>query len=99
MKVWILEGNLRPMVEFASYVVGYEFDDIDWDAVALGLRDTDVEKEAWFEYPLVGDRSLSLKVALSPGEIVAWVWVDTDPELETRLMDAAVLMADYSLSR
>jgi hypothetical protein len=42
----IWQENLRPMFEFASQLVGYQFDDLDWDAVALGVRETDYEAGA-----------------------------------------------------
>jgi hypothetical protein len=94
---WIFEENLRPMFEFASSLVGYEFDVLDWDAVTTGLRGTDVEKQRWFEYPLAGNQPLTLSVALDPGSSVVFVAADADGDLEVRLGAAADLMGMYRL--
>jgi len=85
------------MFEFASSLVGYEFDTLDWDAVAIGLRDTDVERQQWFEYPLSGRQSLALKVALDPGSSVVFVEAEADGALAARLDAAAELMATFWL--
>ena len=87
------------MFEFASQLVGYEFDNLDWDAVASGVRETDYEEQRWFEYALSGRQSLTLGAALDSGTRVAWIRAATDGEMEIRLNVAADLMADYALKR
>ena len=99
MEGWIWEKNLRPMFEFASLLVGYEFDDLDWDAVASAIRETDYEEQHWFEYPLAGRQSLTLGAALDSGTRVAWIRATTEGEIELRLKVAADLMANYTLTR
>jgi hypothetical protein len=99
VEAWIWHENLRPMFEFASQLVGYEFDDLDWDAVALGLRQTDYEARRWFEYPLSGRPSLTLEAALDTGTSVAWIRAPTEGEMGLRLEVAADVMAEYILTR
>jgi hypothetical protein len=95
----ILEENLRAMCEHASFLVGYEFDDLDWDAVTVGLRGTDVEAQRWFEYPLCGRQQVTLRVALDPGSSVVFVGTDAEDDLRARLESATDLMAEYELRR
>ena len=37
-----------------GWVVGYEFDSDDWEAIRFGLEGTDEEAERWFDYDLLG---------------------------------------------
>ncbi|MFF1298786.1 MULTISPECIES: hypothetical protein [unclassified Streptomyces] len=47
--------NLRTFLELLSGYVHYDFDDTDWDTVALGIEETDDEDTtAWYDYPLHG---------------------------------------------
>jgi hypothetical protein len=96
---WIFEENLRAMFEHASYLVGYEFDDLDWDAVTLGLRGTSIEAQQWFQYPLAGRQRLTLTVAVDPRSSVVFVGADAEGDLKARLESAADLMARYQLRR
>ncbi|MFJ8361450.1 hypothetical protein [Streptomyces sp. NPDC093984] len=49
-------GNVRLFLELLSSYLAYDFDDTDWDTIALGLEPTDDTEEvaAWYAYPLVG---------------------------------------------
>src|SRR5206468_992400 len=101
MQTWIWEHNLRPMFEFTSILVGYDFDDADWDAITVGVADTEVEVQRWFEYPLKGQISLTLRVARDGGSNIVALETDGDADdvLEVRLETAAALMAHYRLLR
>lgn len=46
--------NLRTFLEALSGYLLYEFDDTDWDTVALGLESTDDEVADRYDYPLEG---------------------------------------------
>ncbi|MER6180884.1 hypothetical protein [Streptomyces sp. NPDC001652] len=47
--------NLRTFLELLSGYVHYDFDDTDWETVALGIEETDDEDTAaWYDYPLDG---------------------------------------------
>lgn len=50
------EQSLRPFLEATSWLAGYAFDDLDWDAATVGLERANAgeDDEEWFEY-LLGD--------------------------------------------
>ncbi|WP_405644058.1 hypothetical protein [Streptomyces sp. NBC_00019] len=52
----IRSENLRTFLELLSEYVHYDFDDTDWDTIALGIEETDAEDDpaAWYAYPLHG---------------------------------------------
>ncbi|WP_410789929.1 hypothetical protein [Kribbella sp. C-35] len=70
---WIIDTNLRPLCESVAEFVGYAFDDSDWQAIDTALPTTDVEQSAWYDYPLLGQVSVTLLVAADPGSSVVFV--------------------------
>lgn len=66
---WVLESNLRPLCAVVSDLIGYDFDDADWQAVEYGLSGTDDDRPAtaWFRYPLAGRTQVDLRIAQAVG--------------------------------
>ena len=89
--------NLRPFFRFAAEQVDYDFDDLDWGAVVEGLQATDLEADAWFEYPLAGSRPLEVAVAKDVGSTVVFVRAHGNTAIESKLASAISLMQTYSL--
>ncbi|WMD03819.1 hypothetical protein [Streptomyces sp. FXY-T5] len=89
---WIFEEGLRPFCETIAEFSGYEFDDLDWQAVGNALPHTDVEKpDGWYDYPLSGRVPLTLLVADDPGSSVVFVRVTGNPDGRTRAQIEAAL--------
>jgi hypothetical protein len=99
MEGWILEENVRAFFETAAELVGYRFDDTDWDAVAHGLTATDSETNRWFDYPLEGERAVAVSAANDPGTSVVLVRASGDDAAARALDTAAMLMQSYTLTR
>jgi hypothetical protein len=89
---WVYESNLRPFLEAVSWLAGYGFDDLDWEAVTFGLQradDWDSDQD-WFDYEL-GAVAVRLR-----GVFVVYVEVDTPPELDRRSIEVvAMVMQNY----
>ena len=60
---WIFKQNLLPTLLIFSHLVGYDFDDDDLNAIEYGLTGTSNEKNIWWSYQLVGDRTINLRFA------------------------------------
>jgi len=60
---WIEGANTWLAVFYIARLVGYDFDDCDWQAIALGLEGTDADADRWFDYPLVGKMPVQLLLA------------------------------------
>ena len=95
LKDWIFEENLRPWLEVLSQIVGYEFDDLDWDAVRGGITGTDVERSLWYEYPL-GENS-RVGVAHDPGTAVVMVRASLSAAAAERVKVAILISQSYRL--
>jgi hypothetical protein len=89
MKDWVLEDNLRPWLEIVSGIVGYAFDDWDWDAVQAGVVDTDSEHGPWYEYPL-GARPTTIRLAREPGTAIVAVSLESIAEPQRDLIELAI---------
>ncbi|MEU3936589.1 hypothetical protein AB0E85_31825 [Streptomyces sp. NPDC029044] len=89
---WISEEGLRPFCETIAEFSGYEFDDLDGQAVGNALPGTDVVKpDGWYDYPLSGRMPLTLLVADDPGSSVVFVRVTGNPGDRTRAQIEAAL--------
>ncbi|XXT20228.1 hypothetical protein WME94_01500 [Sorangium sp. So ce429] len=92
IKNWIYEQNLRPWLEIVGRIIGYDFDNDDWDAVGSGVVGTDSEEDRWYEYPL-GDRPVTLRLALEKGTAVVALSLDGLTGQQQELVDLAVSIA------
>ncbi|MGW5129906.1 hypothetical protein [Streptomyces sp. NPDC004135] len=82
---WIYEESLRPFCESVAEICGYDFDDLDWQAVGNALPGTDVEEPGgWYDYPLAGRVPLTLFVADDPDSYVVFVRLTGAPDDVTR---------------
>lgn len=88
---WIIDTNLRPLCESVAGFVGYTFGDLDWQAVEHALLSTDVERSAWYDYPLLGRSQVTLSVAADPGSSVVFVRFAGVPDDRTKAQIEAAL--------
>ncbi|MEV0830761.1 hypothetical protein [Nonomuraea rubra] len=100
---WIKEENARVFCEILASLAGYEFDDLDWQAVGCALPDIDDEQEErWYGYPLAGRGTrLDLRLAQAVGGSVVMVEVygDADDVQRGRVELACDVAAAYGMSR
>jgi len=94
---WILEDNLKPSLETLAAFSGYNIDAWDWDAIWHGVKDTDVERGAWFEYELAAGHPVGVRVAKDVGSSMVFVDVRAGEELEAKMQAALEIMQTYHL--
>ncbi|WP_437623061.1 hypothetical protein [Sorangium sp. So ce1151] len=92
MNDWNFEQNLRPWLEIVGRIIGYEFDDDDWNSVRPGVAATDSEEGCWYEPPL-GDRPMTIRLALEVGTEVVTSSLDGLTEQQQELVRLAVSIA------
>ncbi|MEV8593606.1 hypothetical protein [Streptomyces sp. NPDC052012] len=98
---WIIDTNLRPLCESIAEFAGYEFSESDWQAVETALPATDVERAAWYDYPMLGRLPLTLLVAADPGSSVVFVRVLglTDERIKAQIEAALHIFATWELAQ
>jgi hypothetical protein len=82
---WIIDQNLKPFLETLSGFVQYDLNDSDWDAVSFGIRETDSERDVWFDYRLIGNTTIKLRLAHDVGTSVIFVNVQTGANIGTKV--------------
>ena len=99
---WVLLGNLRVLMFWVAYYVGYSFEDSDWAAVQAALPATNSEQASgWFDYPLIGSPPLRVWLAQTPGDTPVSIRItgDMDPSLEARFETLIHVLQDVELGR
>ena len=93
---WVMEADVHRLMRHLAFLVGYVIDDLDWGAVQTGLELTDSESERWFDYPLVGERQLTVKLAKEPDAYPVMVQVsgDLDDVLAARIETLISVLSD-----
>lgn len=85
---WVWGRNLRVFCELLSHYAGYAFDELDWESIEAGVRDTDDEApDGWYSYPLVGTSAIleiTLAQAVGGEEVSVSVAGAATPELQLR---------------
>jgi hypothetical protein len=92
---WIFDENLRPFLTALGWIVGYQFDNDDWEAISLGVRDSDGETGRWYEYEFHGQHSSKLVLARDPGTSVLQVRASVPAELEPQIRLAVFIFQRY----
>gem|GEM_PF-2857237 len=96
---WILENNLKPLMEMLSHWAKYTFEPDDWDAIHYGIQESNRETNKWFDYILSGVEPVSIRLAADPGSSVVHVRIECSPSLAAKAGVALELMQNYKLSR
>lgn len=100
---WIWDANAWVFCEILASLVGYEFDDLDWQAVGTALPNTDDERaELWYSYPLIGTKGtleVTLAQAVGGSEVSVEVRGEADDALRACIALVCDLAARYEMSR
>lgn len=95
---WVYEENLKPLLETVSLFVDYHFGSWNWLAISNGLIETDAEQDQWYEYQLIGSRTVDLKMANDSGSSVVMIQLQSEPKIEEKIQIAAALFQHYRVS-
>ena len=94
---WILQENIKPLLGTISRFVGAELNNWDWDAITLGLKNTDHEHGQWFDYQFQARDSVKVRLALERGTELLFVELESNPRIELQCEVALSIMQDYRL--
>jgi hypothetical protein len=95
---WIFVENLLPFLFLLSARLGYDFDDSDAAAIRLGIGETDPDEGRWYEYPLVGRETATVRLAQEAGSGVVLVAIDA-PSHESYCRAVMDVMQLFFLAR
>lgn len=99
---WVFDQNLRPFLETIATLAGYQFDEDDRTAVEFGLFKTkiaDHQVARRIDYPLSGDRPLTVKLEKQLGTSVVGFELTSDPDIEAKPDAVTLVMQTYQVER
>jgi hypothetical protein len=96
MPTWILQDNLLLFLERVSALIGYRFEDWDWDAIRFGMRDIGVEQAHGYEYELSGAPPVKLAFAEAGDAKRLRVHVETEDHTAARIDALARILQCYA---
>jgi hypothetical protein len=93
---WVWAENVDVAMRHIALTVAYGFDDSDEGAIEVGLADTDADQDRWFEYPIMGEPTLMIRLARHPDAVPVLVRVEgeMDEILAGRLDTILTVLAD-----
>ncbi|RZT20118.1 hypothetical protein EV649_3260 [Kribbella sp. VKM Ac-2569] len=98
---WVWSANLRTALKHISWSVGYAFDDWDWEAMETALPQTSWDPpEHWYDYPIIGDQTLTVHLAHNSGDDPVGIRVegDLDEILAARIETIIDLLSDITVA-
>jgi hypothetical protein len=99
MESWIDGENVRPWCELLSEIVGYAFDDLDWDAVRAGKANADRHKGVWFDYAFQGTETIRVRMAYDVWQNNVSVTWEAPPHLDAAIKVATSVCQRYKLGQ
>ena len=92
---WFFRDNLAPFLRFAAGRAKYDLLPEEVQAVELGIRETDQERDRWYDYQLAGANTVRLSFAIDLGSSVVFWRAECPAEMRDAIEVAANLMQEY----
>jgi hypothetical protein len=96
---WVWQDNLEPFLTTLSWIVGYSIKDDDWQAIKVGLLETDGDLLRWYSYGFAGSSTVNFKLAVDRGTEVLQVEVDAPTEAEVQVALAVAIFQHFHLRK
>jgi hypothetical protein len=81
-----------------SWLVKYDFDDLDWEAISFGRKGTDVEQDHWYDYEFTGESRAKLWLASEPGAAVVALRVDVAETIAPQVETAIEIFRNFTVA-
>ncbi len=97
---WIWLENLQPFVDVLARLAGYELSELDWDAIRLGVEesDGDATPPRFYSYEFYGESTVCFQLGLDQGSDVVQVRLKVPATLAAEAGFAIKMMNEYRLT-
>src|SRR4051794_17674417 len=92
---WFFDENLVPFLRFVAVRAKYDLLPEEEQAIKLGIRETDQERQRWYDYEFAGEKLVQLSFAIDPGSSVVHWRGECPVEMREAIETAAGLMQEY----
>ena len=97
-KDWVTEDDLISFLGILADFCGYEFSELDSDAILYGIEETDYEKNKWYEYIFEGKDRAEFRLSQDVGTAVIFFEIRVKSEIQ-RKSEIALYVLDYLRNR
>ena len=94
---WFMEDNLWPLYRELSDLVKYDFDQLDIDAIKLGLEGVDESRGIWFDYQLIGNGQIDTRITIEPGSSCYQIQIRSDSDIDREVQLLLNLCQDWRI--
>jgi|688.fasta_scaffold812610_1 hypothetical protein len=95
---WVYEESLQPFLIVLGWLVKYDFDPMDWDAIGPGVLKTSAEDNQWYEYVFVGELQTRFRIAHENGCCLYHIVLEAPAELKDRIELAVSILNKFRLT-
>jgi hypothetical protein len=92
---WFFDDNLVPFLYFVARLATYDLLPEEVQAIKAGVRETDHERQRWYDYEFAGEKLVRLWFAIDPGSSVVFWRIECPVEMREAIEIAADLMQEY----
>jgi hypothetical protein len=96
---WIWRGNLRPFVDVLAWLSCYELSDGEWEALYLGVEesDSDANPPRWYNCEFAGKHNVKVQIGHDRGTSVIQIRLQLPDVIAEKVSVALDLMNQYLL--
>jgi hypothetical protein len=92
---WFFRDNLAPFLRFVAGRAKYDLLPEEVQAIQLGIRETNQERDRWYDYEFAGANTVRLSFAIDPGSSVVFWRAECPADVRVAIEVAANLMQEY----
>jgi len=99
---WIIRENLKAFCEVCAVVTGYNYTELDWDAISHGVDTHHQYTRQWFEYAFEGISTVSFRFTFEPqgGQNgIVMINIEAPSKIKQQLSVIIMIMQDYILQK
>ncbi len=98
IRTWVFEEGLQPFLTVLGWLVKYDFDPMDWDAIGPGILKTSEENDRWYEYVFVGELVAKFKIAHEDGCCLYHIVLEAPAEIKDRVELAITMLNQFKMT-
>lgn len=89
---------MQPFLTVLGWLIRYDFDHMDWDAISAGILKTSEEDDQWYEYVFVGEQVANFKIAHEDGCCLYHIVLEAPAEIIDKLELAISMLNEFKMT-
>jgi hypothetical protein len=94
---WTFDCNREFVLRELSQLIGYDFNQLDRDAIEIGMQNTDSEIPYYYEYSLIGTSQIDISISNESGTDTNMILINAPPHLTDNIRLILRLATEYTI--